>query len=267
MSDGEEEITTSPASTPPVLIDPTADEAEREQQLARILINSLFVLLRTAYIHSQNNAALIRPLQTIHKISSIIFEHAGSNMFYLRLVSNTFFLNDTLVKLDQGSYQNASFLHVICEDLGVGEIEFHDGCAEKEFRELMSTVVDSIRKGPSAKDKLKRDLGNIKLKKAPEMGTARTLLDRRQYILRTYALALIFCNSMLETWPAGKRPRTSEIKRLTQNLLDIIEENAATLLGLTQMRAYRKHVANHFVNVAILALIIGPAETQIGLGA
>ncbi len=265
MNNGEEKTSSSsvPSSTPPGLIGPADDETEREQQLARVLINSLFVLLRTAYIHSQNNAALIPPLETIQKISNIIFEHTGSNMFYLRLVSNTFFLNDTLVKLDQSSYQNANFLHVICEELGVGEIEFHDGCAEQEFRALMLTVIEAIRSGPDARGELRRDLGHIKLRKTPEMGSTKTLLDRRQYILRTYALILMFCNNTLETWPQGKQPRPSEIKRLTQNLLDIIEEDAVTLLGLTQLRTYRKYVANHFVNVAILSLIIGRAA---GLG-
>ncbi len=238
--------------------DDGGDEAKKEQALGRAIINSLFVLLRTAYIHKQNNDALLRPLEQIESKVNDILDFLQDNQFALRMASNTFFLNETLIKLDQSSYQNAEFLQVICEEMEIGAFELHDGCAEPNFRDLMISLVASIRQGPEGVEGLKRDLGPIQLKRPMKMGGGeRSLLDRRQMILRTYAGALMYCNDTMEAWAKGKRPRPSELKRLVQGLVDIVNKDAVTLLGITQLRAYRKYLANHFVNTAIVALVIG----------
>jgi HD-GYP domain-containing protein (c-di-GMP phosphodiesterase class II) len=232
---------------------------EKEQLLARKLINHLFVLLRTAYIHRHDNEALIPPLQNIDRTTNEIFRMSGDNVIGLRVVSSTFFLNDTLVKLDQSSFENAEFLHIVSEELDVGEFEFHQGCNETDFRALMASVVNAVRGGQEAVANLQRSLGRIVLKKSVQMGTGKTVLDQRQFVLRTYALSLVFVSTMVKNWKTGRRPRMSEIKRMSQTLLDILDENAITLLGLTNLHAYKEHLANHWVNVTILAQIVGTA--------
>lgn len=231
---------------------------EPEQKLARNLINKLFVLLKTAYVHQQNNAALIRPLQNTQETVDALFRHASEDLFRLKLVSDTFFLNATMIRMDQGTFQNAEFLRVICAELDVGEWEFRKGCGEKDFRAMMVTIVDAVRSEPSSGASLRRDLGFIQLK-PPVAGAveSQSLLGLRQFVLQTYATALAFGMNMIAAWRLGKRPRLSAVKRIVQGLLDIVNKDAVTLLGLMQLRAYRKDLASHFVNVAILSLITG----------
>jgi hypothetical protein len=231
---------------------------EREQKLARKLINNLFVLLKTAYMHQQNNAALIRPLENIQETVNAIFQQTREDILHLRMVSNTFFLNDTMIRMDEGTFQNAEFLRVICEELNVGDWEFRNGCGEKEFRALMVTIVDTVRSGTGSGAPLNRDLGLIVLKpRVPGAIESQSLMGRRQFVLHTYATALAFSINLVALWPQGRRPRLSAVKRIVQSLLDVVQKDTVSLLGLMQLRAYRKHLANHFVNVAILSLIIG----------
>lgn len=231
---------------------------ELEQRLARSLINNLFVLLKTAYLHQQNNAALIRPLEHAQETVEALFLQTREDVFRLRLISNTFFLNDTMIRMDQGTFQNAEFLHVICEELDVGEWEFHKGCGEKDFRAMMVTVVDAVRSDPGSDPSLRRDLGLIQLKPPlPGAVESQSLLGIRQFVLQSYATALAFGMNLVATWRLGKRPRLSAVKRIVQGLLDVVNKDAVTLLGCTRLRAYRKELASHFVNVAILSLVAG----------
>lgn len=231
----------------------------QEMILAKSLINCLFVLLRTAYVHDQNNASLLPPLRNIENNVQALHAQLAETRFVLRVVGQTFFVNAMLVKLDQGSFQNAEFLQVICEELAIGEFEFHAGCAEPDFRALMRTIVEAVRSDEEGAKNMPRKLGLINLNLPVQAGTGkgRALLDRRQYVLRTYAMSLMFCNNLMDQWKKGKTPRLSEVKKLSQSLLDLVSEQGATLLGLTQLKAYRKFVANHFVNVAIIAQVIG----------
>lgn len=255
MSEGRE---ISGFSTDTETLDAFEIGKEREQKLGRKLINNLFVLLKTAYLHQQNNAALIRPLENIQETVNAIFVQTREDILHLRLISNTFFLNDTMIRMDEGTFQNGEFLRVICEELDVGDWEFRNGCGEKEFRALMVTIVDTVRTGTSSGAPLNRDLGLIQLKpRVPGAIESQSLMGRRQFVLHTYAAALAFSINMVALWPQGKRPRLSAIKRIVQSLLDVVEKDAVSLLGLMQLRAYRKRMANHFVNVAILSLVIG----------
>lgn len=224
-----------------------------EQRLARALINNLFVLLKTAYMHQQNNAALIPPLEKIQETLLSLFQHTRADMARLRLVSKTFFLNDTLVRMDQGTFQNAEFLAILSEELDIGEWEFQKGSSENDLRTLMVTIVEGVRGGSP----LTRSLGTIQLQpRNPTVREAQSLLGLRQLALHAYAVALAFGANMLALWSQGKGPRLSAVKRVLQGLVDVVEKDPKPLLGLMHLGEYRKHAAHHFVNVAVLSLVI-----------
>jgi HD-GYP domain-containing protein (c-di-GMP phosphodiesterase class II) len=237
---------------------PAAGKADQsqEQHLARGLINCLFVLLKTAYIHQQNNAALHRPLANIQETIYALFAATQDDTVTLSLASNAFFLNQMLVRLDSTSFQNAEFLRIICGELRIGAFEFYDGCDEQAFRTLMVSIVEAVRGDTGTTARLTRDFGTIYLQPPPSTAN-KELLDRRQFILHSYALVLMFTSQMLACWPRGRRRPLSGVKRTVQSLLDIIEADSVTLLGLTQLQDYRWHLATHLVHVTILSLLIG----------
>jgi HD-GYP domain-containing protein (c-di-GMP phosphodiesterase class II) len=252
---------------------PLTHDQYREQHLSRALINNLFVLLKTAYIHQQNNTALHRPLESIQQTTSALFEHTKSDTITLRPLSNTFFMNDTLIRLDRFSFQNAEFLRIICGEVRIGSFEFYRGCDEPAFRGLMQAIVDAVREGSSSAA-FRRDFDTIYLKPPVALSSGKGLRHRRQFILHNYALALMFMSQVLARWSQRKHPPLSRFKRTAQNLLEMLDEDAATLLGLTQLRAYRSHPATHLVHVAILSLAIGqrvglsrPDLVQLGMTA
>lgn len=253
-----------------------SDQAEHhvEQQLGRALVNNLFVLLKTAYIHQQNNTALHRPLASIQETTTALFQHTEDDIVTLRPAANAFFLNQTLIRLDRSSFQNAEFLRVVCGEVRIGEFEFYNGCDEETFRGLMQAIIGAVRSGPDNGSKLKRDFKTIYLKPPARLSVGTSLLHQRQFILHSYAQALAFTSQMLARWSQRKKPPMSHIKRTVQNLLEIIEQDVTTLLGLTQLRAYRQHLATHLVNVAIFVLVIGqraglsrPELVQLGITA
>ena len=251
----------------------TTNDQYQEQLLSRALINNLFVLLKTAYIHQQNNSALHRPLEGIQQTTNALFEHTKNDTIALRPLANTFFMNETLIRLDRFSFQNAEFLRIICGEVRISSFEFYRGCDEHAFRGLMQAIVDAVREGSSSAS-LRRDFDTIYLKPPVGVSSGKGLRHQRQFILHNYATALMFMSQLLARWSQRKPPPLSRLKRTAQNLLEMLEEDAVTLLGLTQLRAYRSHLATHLVNVTILSLAIGqrvglsrPELIQLGMSA
>ena len=252
----------------------TTDTAQlHEQRFGRGLVTNLFVLLKTAYVHQQNNTALHRPLANIQETVNALFRLTHNSVVTLRLAANAFFLNDTLIRLDRATYQNAEFLRIICSELRIETFEFYGGCQERAFRALMVAIVDAVRSDPPTLGPVTRDLETIYLKPPPNL-LAHKVQDRRQFALQSYALALMFTSQLLAHWPQAKRAPLSGVKRTVQSLLDVLAEDTITLLGLTQLHAYRQHLAYHLVHVSIVSLIIGrhaglsrPELIQLGMTA
>jgi HD-GYP domain-containing protein (c-di-GMP phosphodiesterase class II) len=269
-------LTDAPAidhSAPPETVSVTDAEQLHEQRLGRRLVSNLFVLLKTAYVHQQNNTALHRPLANIQVTVNALFRLTHSSVITLRLAANAFFLNDTLIRLDRASYQNAEFLRIICSELRIETFEFYEGCQEQAFRALMVAIVDAVRSDSPTAAPLARDLQTIYLKPPPHL-LAHKVQDRRQFALQSYALALMFASQLLARWPQAKRVPLSGVKRTAQSLLDVLADDPITLLGLTQLQAYRQHLAYHLVHVSIVSLLIGrhaglsrPELVQLGMTA
>ena len=228
--------------------------AVRRQQLGRDLINHLFVLLKNAYLHDHGNDALVPPLQKIQVTTGELFELTSNDVLSLRLVSGTFFVNNSLVRLDQGSFANAEFLRIICADLDIGEYEFHLGLSEADLRAMMAVVIDAARTPGS---QLRRDFEHLHLK--PQVGVSDDddIVDPKEAALRAYVTALVEMARIIERWIAGRRPSMSNVKRIVQRLFDTVEQDPVILLGLLQLSDYQRHIASHLVNVGILVLIMG----------
>jgi HD-GYP domain-containing protein (c-di-GMP phosphodiesterase class II) len=260
-------------SAPHEAVPATDAEQLHEQRLGRKLVSNLFVLLKTAYVHQQNNTALHRPLANIQETVNALFRLTRNSVITLRLAANAFFLNDTLVRLDRASYQNAEFLRIICGELRIETFEFYEGCQEQAFRALMVAIVDAVRSDSPTAGPMVRDLETIYLKPPPNLLTHK-IQDRRQFALQSYALALTFASQLLARWPQAKRAPLSGVKRTVQSLLDVLTDDSITLLGLTQLQASRQHLAYHLVHVSIVSLIIGrhaglawPELVQLGMTA
>jgi HD-GYP domain-containing protein (c-di-GMP phosphodiesterase class II) len=220
------------------------------------------VLLRTAYLYEQNNAGLIRPLESVRGTIEALFTQAEEDTLSLKLVEDAFFLNKTLIRMDQGTFQNAEFLKVICDELDIGEWEFRKGCGEDEFRAVMKTIVAAVRGSSGTQSVLERDLKTIQLKPRTQATQCRQVLGKKS-MLQVYATAMAFAAGVVAAWASGKRQQLSGVKRVVQRVVGAVNDDPLTMLGLTNLRSYKTHLASHFVNVSIVSLLLA---RRVGLG-
>jgi HD-GYP domain-containing protein (c-di-GMP phosphodiesterase class II) len=74
---------------------------------------------------------------------------------------------------------------------------------------------------------------------------------------RTYSYALSSLKEVSEKVVSERRAGTRKLKRITQNMVDLLTEDESVLLGMSTVRDYDDYTYTHSVNVAILSLCLG----------
>lgn len=238
------------------------EEAERLNDLARGLVNSLFVLLRMAGMHDLNNDALLRPMDTLSEVVGALHQVHGEDIV-LRLADGNFFVNKRMVRLDYGTFQNVRYLERIFDFLNINEVTFKDGFDRQTMRQFAAAALAIIRVGHGYIED--QQLGDIRLRKMKvgEIDELRRDNDPRNRILGTYASGLLTMRQFIADLRHGRSPRHTLLKRLCLELIDLDPRYHSLLLALVHLEAYKGSLFCHIMNTALLSLVFGQ---RLGLG-
>lgn len=80
---------------------------------------------------------------------------------------------------------------------------------------------------------------------------------RKERGLRAYGYALTSLKEVAEKISSNRRAGVRKNMRVVQNMIDLIVDDEAVLLGLTTVRDYDDYTYTHSINVAILAMCMG----------
>ena len=81
--------------------------------------------------------------------------------------------------------------------------------------------------------------------------------ERKERGLRAYGYALTSLKEVAAKISSNRRAGIRKNMRVVQNMIDLIVDDEAILLGLTTVRDYDDYTYTHSVNVAILAMCLG----------
>lgn len=81
--------------------------------------------------------------------------------------------------------------------------------------------------------------------------------ERKERGLRAYGYALTSLKEVAEKISSNRRAGIRKNMRVVQNMIDLIVDDEAILLGLTTVRDYDDYTYTHSVNVAVLSMCMG----------
>lgn len=221
------------------------------------LVTQLNALIKTSRIHGRTNAALDKPVEGM---LTLIKTLAHSAAVVLRLQNDFLFIGDQHLKVS--AQQMAVFSSVI-DSLNawkVGGIAFSNEVQSKDIREFAHVFVTGDPASQTLQD-LRKDLqgqgvNGIELED-PKFLNPAGVKQQKAIAKNSYLSAAGAVGNLTQQAREGGTVGFKQAKRAIQNIVDLLAQDQATLLGLTTLRCHDEYTHNHSVNVALLSMALG----------
>lgn len=248
-----------------------------DQQLVMLgfqLITQLNTLIKTSKIHGRTNAALDKPVETM---LTLIQTLAHDQPVTLRLQNDFLFLGESHLKVNA---QQMAVIGSIIDSLNkwrIGGLTFASVVTSKDLREFAylfvsldptSKSVEDFRQELTAREvngialedprelELKEDQGaESNSGKASDTPTDPQIQHKIQS-KNAYAKAASAVGGLEKSVRDGGTVNFKQAKRAIQNIVDLMMQDEATLLGLTTLRCHDQYTHNHSVNVSLLSIAL-----------
>lgn len=246
-----------------------------DQQLVMLgfqLITQLNTLIKTSRIHGRTNAALDKPVETM---LTLIHTLAHDQPATLRVQDDFLFLGEQHLKV---SAQQMAVVGSIIDAMGkwkIGGLTFSSATTSQQLRDFAYLFV-SLDPSTKTLDDFRRELQQLRIDTI-------TLEDPRELTVKdegelsggshasgsdpksthkaksksAYGQAGAAVGTLTQTVRDGGTLNFKQAKRAIQNIVDLMMQDEATLLGLTTLRCHDQYTHNHSVNVALLSLALG----------
>ena len=239
--------------------------SEKLQTLARGLVSSLYMLVRSVKMYDPENAVFEKPLLQMQSIINQIISKEGR--LELVGVKDSFYLNNMLVKVDLNSIDNQRYLLGEMRAKDVGGISLNKPVTVPDLKNFV-WIFSKDQAGSSEEDGLAgRKLLNMKVAKFSRLKEKLNRddlqnpddqkVDRKKYAMTVYARAVFFLSRYLESVQAGKPLSTAKALRLVQDFVDISFEQKTHFLGMTTMKREADYLVYHQVNVCLMSIVFG----------
>ncbi|MCS6294444.1 MAG: HD domain-containing protein [Nitrospira sp.] len=248
-----------------------------DQQLVMLgfqLITQLNTLIKTSKIHGRTNAALDKPVETM---LTLIQTLAHDQPVTLRLQNDFLFLGESHLKVNA---QQMAVIGSIIDSLNkwkIGGLTFGSTVTSKDLREFAylfvsldpaTKSVEDFRQELTAREvngialedprelELKEDQGaESNSGKASDTPTDPQIQHKIQS-KNAYAKAASAVGGLEKSVRDGGTVNFKQAKRAIQNIVDLMMQDEATLLGLTTLRCHDQYTHNHSVNVSLLSIAL-----------
>lgn len=249
-----------------------------DQQLVMLgfqLITQLNTLIKTSRIHGRTNAALDKPVETM---LTLIRTLAHDQPVTLRLQDDFLFLGDSHLKVNAQQMLVISSIIEALNKWRIGGLTFSSSVSSQDIREFAHLFVSLDQTTQSIDDfrqELKhRSITSIELEDPRQLnlkqaaggpGQSASGPDaeadpkraHKTKLKNAYAQAGTAVGRLTQSVRDGGTLNFKQAKRAIQNIVDLMMQDEATLLGLTTLRCHDQYTHNHSVNVALLSIALG----------
>lgn len=239
------------------------EHSEKLQGLARTLVSSLYMLVRSAKLYDPDNAIFDKPLVQLRDAMNAIIQREGR--LELLGVQQSFYLNGMLVKVDAGALDNVKFLldELRGKDVaGFTLVRPVTGEDLKNFIWIFSKDQPEAagEEGLKGKRLLTLKLASwsqLKDRLERERDESEAKLDRKKYAFTCYARVVFFVRKYVDSLRAERPVNTARALRLVQDLVDLSYDFRTHFLGLTTTRVDSEYLVYHQVNTCLMAIVLG----------
>jgi HD-GYP domain-containing protein (c-di-GMP phosphodiesterase class II) len=256
-----------------------------DQQMVMLgiqLVTQLNVLIKTSRIYDRTNAALNKPVETM---LTLIKTMAQDQPVTLRLQNDFLFLGDSHLKVNAQQMAVATSIIDALNAWKIGGMTFSLTAESKDLREFAALFVSLDPENKSIEDLQKeitaRGITGIELEeqrqlqlrknfgttrntspgttenKSPEgTGSTDPNAQRKLNAKNGYAKVAGSVGSLTQSSREGGTASFKQAKRAIQNIIDLMVDDEAAVLGLTTLRCHDQYTHNHSVNVSLLSIAL-----------
>lgn len=241
--------------------------AESREQLRRLgleLVTHLFSAGKTVRLYDMNNRAAQRALESLHKAVNQMLD--AENTASLRVNNDLLLVNDMRIAVDAQHYGPFEYVVEEMKKRQVGCVEFHEGVNSRDLGVFLKALY-SIDPVESAYEDLQRAMESAVVKKITTTQLTETeqelkdvdreSRDVREESNRVYFRTVALMGDVLRTIEEKHILQVRKAKRLTQQMVDIIQMDESMLVGLTTIKNFDMYTFVHSVNVCILSILVG----------
>lgn len=264
-----------------------------DQQMVMLgiqLVTQLNVLIKTSRIYERTNAALDKPVDAM---LTLIKTMAHDQPVTLRLQNDFLFLGNSHLKVSAQQMAVATSIIDALNAWKIGGVTFSSTVESKDLREFAALFVRLDPANKTIEDlqnEIKaRGIAGIELEEQRQLqiregigttgntgtgmegnkgtgaagnkgpgGTESTdpKVQRKINAKSGYAKAAGSVGSLTQSVREGGTVSFKQAKRAIQNIVDLMMDDEATVLGLTTLRCHDQYTHNHSVNVSLLSIAL-----------
>jgi HD-GYP domain-containing protein (c-di-GMP phosphodiesterase class II) len=229
------------------------------------LVTQLNVLIKTSRIYERTNAALDKPVDAI---LTLVKTMAHDYPVSLRLQNDFLFLGDSHLKVNAQQMAVATSIIDTLNAWKIGGLTFSLTAESKDLREFAALFVNLNPDDNTIEDFQKeitaRGISGIvveeqrqmRIRKAPETGSTDPKMQRKTDAKNGYVKLAGSVGALTQSAHEGGRVNFKQAKRAIQNIIDLMADDEATVLGLTTLRCHDQYTHNHSVNVSLLSMAL-----------
>lgn len=222
----------------------------RIHDLNQRLIHCLVIGLRTATLYEAGNAMLESAATELHRAIKARVADTGSVTISAR--NQCVFVDRDRLRVAPVNFANLKHLIRMFEEWSLPGLNFRDHVGETEISDLL---VFLARAGPQSGTQPPWDKGCGIGAEPP--AAALTPATRADDTLRTFAAAMDISRDLYDAFGTSERLGQRGLRRVTQSMVDLLQEDEHALLGLTSIKNFDGYLFNHCANVAVLSAALG----------
>lgn len=227
-----------------------------------IFLRSLYRLTQTVKIHQDNNQLLIDGTQDF--VKSMTPWWVEEDYLTIKVSRGRFLLENEKLLYHRKNINMIQEMVRYFEQRHLQGLRFHNPVKDCSFEEILSFVrmLNHAESQSNPRKWLVQRLEEesflwVEIVQDSQVVSEKQDLARREIVRRTYSYALSSLKDVSEKITSQRRAGTRKLKRITQNMVDLLIEDESVLLGMSTVRDYDDYTYAHSVNVAILSLCLG----------
>lgn len=232
--------------------------------LAKNLLSSLFMAIRTAKIHDPSNSAFENAVQSVFRSSEALFQATGG--FSIQFVEDTIFVNGTRLRFESTAFSTMRTLRRLMEAEDLGGLELLRPPNQTTIRNLILVFSPSAKPDPERQASLAQDIKMLSVQRLVD-DRPDIKVDRRVFAVQCYGKLLLAVREQVTRiaearscdWTTDTAPPRLRIVRVVQDLVELGADRADFLLRLATNQQGAKPIELHGANVCLLAISMGTA--------
>jgi HD-GYP domain-containing protein (c-di-GMP phosphodiesterase class II) len=236
-------------------------------QLGEKTLRSFHKLIQTSKIHENNNELLIKCIKNFSDTLGAWW--VEDDNLTIKLSHGRFLVQDEKLYYQRENLKLIQEMYHFFENRKLSGICFKSDLKNYSSENLLCFTrilnVAGEKEDPLAwivKQVKRKAFSWVEILQLPNTKPQGQDFERKEMARKTYAYALTSVKEVAQKINTQRQAGVRKLKRIVQNMVDILSEDESVLLGISTMRDYDDYTYTHSVNVAILSLCLGK---QIGL--